>query len=489
MKKVRRIFSLVLVLACMLGLSSGAFADEDTKPGSIIINNAAVGSDYKVYRILDLVSYDSSSEAYLYKTNTTWADFITEFNNNHKITSGNNIGYPITLNQDGYVTSFSFEAETFAKEAMDYVTDHKIEQNGGAQADANGVVSISGLDLGYYLVGSGTGSLVLLDTTKPTMTLTAKNTAPTVEKKIIVGNDRSDYTTASIGDEISFRVNITAYKGAENYILHDQMDEGLTFNSQSITIMDTDSKAIASENYTVVTEDIDDGCTFHVVFTEDYLNSIDATTTIRVHYKATLNSKAKVVSTATDTNDNKAHLTYGEYNYATTDSVVKVRTYQVQLVKSDEEWKVLTGATFRLYDQETEGNEIQVVKVSDGVYRVAATDAEKESAVAIEAGTPVIQGLGNGNYYLEEVTAPAGYNKVESRVLFTVNNTSNMAVFTDATNTVYDNSKGGGVLVKNSKGILLPNTGGTGILFLYVGGVLLVAAGCLLALRRRKKNS
>jgi LPXTG-motif cell wall-anchored protein len=78
---------------------------------------------------------------------------------------------------------------------------------------------------------------------------------------------------------------------------------------------------------------------------------------------------------------------------------------------------------------------------------------------------------------------------VESRVLFTVKDTNNLAVFTDATNTVYDNSKGGGVLVKNSKGILLPNTGGTGILLLYVGGVLLVAAGCLLALRRRKKNS
>jgi fimbrial isopeptide formation D2 family protein/LPXTG-motif cell wall-anchored protein len=321
------------------------------------------------------------------------------------------------------------------------------------------------------------------------MTLTAKNTAPTVEKKIIVGNDRVDKTTASIGDELSFRVNITAYKGAESYILHDQMDTGLTFNKDSVTVMDTGSQPINSENYKVATTELGDDCTFHVVFNQAYLNTINATTTIRVHYKATLNSDAKVVSAATDSNDNKAHLTYGSKPYATTDSVVQVQTFQVQLVKSDDDYKVLTGATFRLYDQETEGNEIQVVKDEDGVYRVAATDAEKESAVAIEAGTPVIQGLGNGTYYLEEVTAPDGYNKVESRVLFTVKDTNNLAVFTDATNTVYDNSKGGGVLVKNSKGILLPNTGGTGILFLYVGGVLLVAAGCLLALRRRKKNS
>lgn len=58
----------------------------------------------------------------------------------------------------------------------------------------------------------------------------------------------------------------------------------------------------------------------------------------------------------------------------------------------------LTGATFKLYDAETGGNEIKVVKVEDSVYRVAE---DGEDGVEIEAGSVTVKGLAaDATYYL-----------------------------------------------------------------------------------------
>ena len=58
-----------------------------------------------------------------------------------------------------------------------------------------------------------------------------------------------------------------------------------------------------------------------------------------------------------------------ELNGGSTDT----ETYYFDLVKDNDKDEVLEGAEFKLYDAETSGNEIPVVKVSDGVYRVAVT--------------------------------------------------------------------------------------------------------------------
>jgi LPXTG-motif cell wall-anchored protein len=110
------------------------------------------------------------------------------------------------------------------------------------------------------------------------------------------------------------------------------------------------------------------------------------------------------------------------------------------------------------------------------------------SVTEIEAGTPVIYGLSNGTYYLKEIKAPDGYNLVTESTAITVNNSSSMGTFTTADKSVYDITTGGGVVVVNNKGTLLPVTGGSGTVFIYIGGALLVAVGCLLLLRWRKRE-
>jgi fimbrial isopeptide formation D2 family protein/LPXTG-motif cell wall-anchored protein len=352
-------------------------------------------------------------------------------------------------------------------------------------------VEFTGLPLGYYLVNSGAGSLLVLNTTSPDMTITEKNVSPTVDKKIILGASRAEETTATIGDTIWFRTNITAQDGAKNYVLHDEMDEGLTLDPNSVKVMDENSNDLNRDYYTLVTDQakLETGCTFEIRFTQDYLTTITETTTIRVHYSATLNTNAKIVeqSPAIRLNQNTAYLSYGE-NQKTEESVVTVKSFRYQIIKMDSKENVLTGAQFKLYRDEA-GTDVIKFTPGEDTYgnKKYLVNPEGETDV-IEAGTPVIYGLGNGTYYLEEIKAPDGYNRVTERTAITVNNSSSMGTFTTDAKTVYDAGLGGGVAVVNKKGTLLPVTGGSGTIFIYIGGVLLVAVGCLLLLKWRKRE-
>ena len=64
------------------------------------------------------------------------------------------------------------------------------------------------------------------------------------------------------------------------------------------------------------------------------------------------------------------------------------------------------------------GNEIKFVHVSGDYYR-RATESEIAAGTSIvdtiPAGAPYLVGLDKGTYYLEEVKAPAGYNKLTTR--------------------------------------------------------------------------
>ena len=136
---------------------------------------------------------------------------------------------------------------------------------------------------------------------------------------------------------------------------------------------------------------------------------------------------AKVTKEAHDAQaQNKATISYSTtetdtptpVDPKTPEYITVVTTHQFTLNKTDENGKALTGATFRLYDAQTGGNEIKVVKVSDGVYRVAE---DGEAGVDIEAGTAVVKGLkADTTYYLEETKAPNGYNILTERKAVTV---------------------------------------------------------------------
>ncbi len=474
MKKAKIIVSVMLTLVMVLAMAIPAFAAE-TQP-SITIHRAVEGQTYSIYKMFTLETYNPTTGSYSYTVDDTWKPFVE-----------GDIGKQYFEIKDGYVTLKtgvntaydSDDAKAIAKEALKFAKDPAnnitavatLPRTGEGVTEANKYTA--NVDsLGYYLVDSSLGALCGLTTTKPTAIVNEKNGQPTVTKTV-------DKATASIGETVDFTTTITVKKGAENYVLHDKMDDTLAFVDGSIKVQVAGTDVDAA-NYTLNTNP-DDKHTFDITFNDAYVLDLAEDTKIVVTYSATLKENAVI---AGDGNHNETWLKYGDNN-ETTHSKTTTKTYLFDLVKTGSNKKVLQGAEFELYDSLTGGNKISLVKESEGKYRVA-TEAEKTAegfvSAVIQAGIAQIKGLGNGTYYLEETKQPDGYNKLTGRVSVTIENVNKTAELSaDKTTYVV-----GGVQVINNTGTEFPTTGGIGTTIFYiVGGILLVGAGVVLVVRRR----
>ena len=483
MKHAKKLASLLLALVMVFALATTAFAAGET--GTITIDNAVVGQTYTVYQILDLESYNVDNTTtgdgqYAYKATSAWSSFI----NSDAIK-----GVYVNVDDQGYVTWVAATDDAtvaaFAKAALAHAKENNITADDSAEKEEGKNVTFTNLKLGYYLVDSTLGTLCSLDTTNPDVTIKEKNGEPTNEKKVEEDSTGTygKENDADIGQTVNFQSTITAQAGAENYVFHDKMDAGLTYGS--VTGITLNGTAVDTKYYTVKTTDLGEGdtCTFHVEFTQAFCDTLEAGNQIVISYTATVNENAVVGGTG---NKNESWLKYGENNdLTTTPSETKTYTYKFDLVKTKNDNTLLTGAWFKLYDAKEGGNEIALVKESDGVYRVA-TATEKSAvgftAATIEAGKVVIKGLDSGTYYLEETKAPVGYNKLAERIKVTIAKANLDATVNEETNTW----TAGGVHVINQTGNELPSTGGMGTTIFYVvGSILLIGAAILLITKKR----
>lgn len=480
MKHMKRFVALFAALALVLAMAAPAFADEPTT-GSITINKATAGTTYTAYKIFDLdyVKETTTTKAsYAYTADTNWKAFVT--------ISGAGAAYVDYNEKTGAVTAKNTfdeeQAPAFAKAALAYAKDNSKITGVTATADTSGKVEFTGLALGYYVVDTPMGALCVLDSTAPSVTVNEKNEVPSVEKQVKAGSSYAATNTAKIGDTVEFETKINVKKGAANYVLHDKMDAGLTLNTSSIKVFVDGAEVTASKTtYAVKTEQSDkkdSDCTFEIVFADTYVAGL-AGKTIVVTYNATLNSKAVVGGAG---NKNDTYLKYGNDN-DTTHGKTTTYTYEFDIVKTNDADQLLEGAVFSLYASEDAPTPMNLVAVSTGVYRLPTKDDATATVTTFTAGKVTIQGLANGDYYLEEITAPKGYNKLDHREKITINNADLKATTTGNT---YTN---GGVKVVNKAGTTLPGTGGIGTTIFYlIGGGLMVAAAVLLIAKKRMEN-
>ncbi len=484
MKHARKLASLLLALVMVFALATTAFAAE-TK-GSIEIKNPAKGQTYKAYLMFELESYNAEANAYSYKITEDWRDFVTK-GDGGKYFSIDDQDY-VTLKKD--VTVGDEEAAAIAKAAVDYAADKKLTPAATLPKE-DGSYTASNLTLGYYVVDSSLGALCGLTTTNPTATISEKNEVP-APKKTVKEDSTSQYgenNTAQIGDTVEFKIVIPAKKGAQNYKLHDQMGAGLTLNRNSITVKAGDKKLAEGTDYTVAFDvpckdknDNNATCDFEITFTDAYLSTITANTDIVVTYTAVLNEKAET------TNNNDTVLDYGDGNHSKWDETT-TKTFKFDIIKTDSDKKVLDGAKFELYDAQTGGNKIALVKVVNGVYRVATAtekNAEGFTSAVIEAGKATVMGLDAKTYWLQETEAPAGYNKLADRVKVEIKG-ANLTTTMEG-NTWAEGD--GGVQITNKAGTQLPSTGGMGTTIFYVlGSVLVLGAVVLLVTKKRMSDA
>lgn len=459
-----------IVMAFMVVTPAYAANGTNDNNGSITINDAIEGHTYNAYQILVLESYNTDSGAFAYKVSDNWEDWLK-----------NQTQY-VTVDRQGYVTWVEgADVAVFAKAAAAHAKEASIQPTQSVKADGT-TVQFTGLNLGYYLIDTTLGTLCSLDTTNPDVEMYEKNEQPSVTKEVKEDSSKEfgETNTAEIGQTVEFKTTIGAKPGAESYVLHDVMSAGLTLDPDSIEVTGLNKGQDAeSGDYHVVTTGLSDGCTFEVVFHQSYLDKITENADIVVTYSAVLNENAEI---STSANTNKTQLKFGEDSeFETTWDETKTYTFMVDVVKTDGGNKVLDGAQFKLYDAKTGGSEIALVKVSDGVYRLAKDGETGVEHITTVNGQLEIKGFdANTNYYLEETKAPDGYNMLTERVEIAVKEANLEANVSDGT------YQSGGVHVVNKTGSELPTTGGMGTTALYVvGGVLVAGAGITLVVRRR----
>jgi len=449
--------------------------------GSITINGMVNGSVYKIYKILDLESYDKVNQKYSYKVASGWAGFFA---------TAEAKAY-MAVDAHNYATWVGAEDEdavaAFAKLALAYAKANGIDPVRSSAVAAD--ITITGntgkfenLDLGYYLIDSTLGALCGLTTTNPDASISAKNGIPVVEKQVLEDstNQWTEKNSADVGQTVEFRTTITVHAGAENYVLHDKMSAGLTFMGVTKIhhiIPGQDEHDTPTTLYEVKTDGLTDGCTFEVHFSNELTEKLSTNDKIIVYYEAMLNRNAIVASTG---NPNETWLQFGDNNSTTHDTTVTY-TYGFDIIKTDSQFTLIDGAEFKIYDAATGGNEVPVVLMDDGeTYRHARAD-ETGISIVVKNGKVRVVGFDNGTYYLEETVSPVGYNKLAARHKFIIADADLNATFNGD---IY--STGSGVHVVNKSGEMLPETGGMGTtLFVVFGAIVMLGTGVVLFTRKR----
>lgn len=466
MKKFKLIFA--TLVAALFTFAGGKALAYD-----ITINNGGSGT-YESYQIFtgDL----STDETTL--SNIKWGNGITDagktaLKTKYSASSAAEIAEKLGDN--------AVDADEFAKEAGKYL------QNPGG---------LTGLAAGYYLVQNKTVgdheayTNYILKVVK-NVTVEPKTDTPTVEKKVKDINDSESTTTTGwqdsadydINDDVPFQLTATLpnnFATYDEYYLEfaDTLSSGLTYNKDAkVFLVNGSAETDVTSSFTIA----EDGSSFKINNLKS-ISGVTASSKIVVRYTAKLNSNAVISSAG---NPNTVKLIYSNNPNATgtgetTPDTVVVFTYKVIVNKVDQDNKPLSGAGFTLYKKDSSNN-----------WNAVGDE--------ITGGTTfTFSGIDDGDYKLVETTTPNGYNTIDD-ILFTVSaehdeesnepKLNKLSGVDSAGKITFTSNTSEGSLtapVPNTKGSILPSTGGMGTKVLYaVGVVLILIAGVLIVTKKR----
>lgn len=495
-KAMKKLMAALLAVAMVCAMAIPAFAaggaGATTGEGKITIDNAVIGHTYKIYRILNL-QYNETAKSFRYEKNDKWGAFVDEQSDKLAVDANGVVTWKkgVSAEKDGA------PIKALAKAAGKYVKDNTTSlADDGSKVAASGTVTFDRLPLGWYLVVSDltNDAICSIDTTAKEVTIKEKNGVPTVTKEVeYASGSWGQGNDGNVGDTVNFQTTIYVTDGnPTNYILHDEMSNGLDFKEDSIVVKKND------ERFTDYTKETPtDGCTFEIKFNKDSLQPNDK---VVVTYSATINSNA-VVGTAG--NENETWLKYGD-NGETTHGKTKTYTWKFNILKyftdSNDDKKYLANVEFVLYRKNAD-DKAEYAKFDPNNKLTGWTENESEAGKLTTNATSnvTVKGLDKGTYFLKETATPVGFNGLTSDVEVQIDSSCNtlsgatytvkykMANANDEDFTDTDDEKV--VPIENNRGTTLPSTGGIGTTIFYVvGGGLMVAAAILLITKKRMEN-
>ena len=444
MKKMRKIFAVLLTLAMVLAMSMTAFAGQitdDEYKNSITVSNLAEGvkTNVKLVNIIYLNDNNGNQEWKI----VDWAKDYIEVDT----TNGN---YKI---KDGMHTAL-LDAAKSANAYAAYTGNDAVE---GTSCTFNNV------PIGAYVVtaddAAGTYGLMVTNTydkdgqvymASKAANVTAKmeryNVTKTADDKFVHRGQRVNFTVTT---------QMASKKNANNEALETfkVVDTSTGLNKDSFIL---DSVKIAGNPVTVdaskaVAVKNEDGTVTYTVDLSEFIATNDAGVTVEVKYSAIVEDDHTYNNSAT-VNSNTVTYVPGIVN----GFMGKVALKKVDAAK---ETQVLNGAEF------------QLLKVTP------ATEEGATTTLVATNGILKVTGLDEGDYEFKETKAPTGYKVKPENKEFTIE--ANEEAEVDA----------GEIMFKDTKLSALPSTGGIGTtIFTIAGCLIMVTAAGLFFASRKKAN-
>jgi len=530
MKNIKKILALVIAMVMIFAMGVTVFAAQTVGTpangtGSITINNAAKGENYKVTKIFDatVTGDEDGSIAYLGDIPTGLTDYFEYIVDGES----NPIVDPVSTKK--YVKLKANVDEDTLFTALKNIYG---DATGGTECTDSPMI-FTGLDYGYYVVATSQGdAAITVDSTNPNVEVYDKNTTTPSATKTV--DDKDVYIGQTVTYTLEFPTTNWMGSGANakqvvKYEIKDTLPNYLSDVTVTSIKIDADGDTSTTNDQTALTTTQFANKKIEITWADEVANSDpkEYTSKYKNGAKIIITYTAKVTAAANvgdaDGNRNVVELTpYVDQGTGTPqpwnetfkdDETIK--TYGAAIHKVDENGANLPGAKFKIQGLTADG--------SNGQYTVTNYKPSGDGAISLDNSTELVVDDEGYIYILglpsditlsvTETKAPDGYNKLNAPVNMTPIKMSETTTYTEKT--VYYDSDGkvvheevtGGtsqtisanytdlkneakvLVIENQKGTELPSTGGIGTtLFYIIGAVIVVAAVAILIARKRVHN-
>lgn len=543
MKKMKKILAMLLAFTMILGMALTASAETSTDAPSnkdklkiSATNIEEAGVTVTAYQIVEANYTPNGFTGFSWAAGCGFAATKEVFANGALNLSDTEIATLTTK-----ISSLnSFEMEKDTTTATTYISKNELEAGtymilvtGSASTIYNPMIASV-----YYKV-DGTGFATDVVSAKDKWSLETKNAYAKSDKpsvdKVIVKADNSEVKgdDGAYNEEINFKVTgvIPSYSKqytTVNYNIVDTLSTGLSFVSAEEDVivkvgldeLTTEIVEAGVDTYTVTIS----GQTMTIAFASEYIKN-NGLKAVEVTYAAKLNENA-----ALNYNGN-TNTVYAEYSNNPTNTTSKGKTPEVvtyhytfgidasllgstvtsELFKTDN-GVIEEGATETTYTY-LDGAEFTLTRTDAPADYTGKTVYTAITGAGGVKGDIQFKGLDAGTYTLVETKAPTGYqldtteHSVEITAEYNTDGTLESYSIVidgknDGTSTYVNNATDNKVdkvdeigqtatstLIKNTKLIALPSTGGIGTTIFTVGGCLIMIAAAALFLANRRREA
>lgn len=500
MKTAKRFLTAALAVLFTLMCALPVLADETPaapQTYTLAITNPAAGHTYEVYQIFTGHHTQDGDKEYL--SDIDWGSGVKNGSLNAMIGDlkaaslyDQNTTYVAGVNDATKVAMALSKLDNEAKqvdkfnEIVGAYLDKAIDTK---QADGTAPIQFT-LPAGYYLVKDQDGSVGKNESyTKYLAKLVAdanmniKSQSMSLEKHILTGDQKVTANNAAMGDTVHYCLEsrlseMNGYYDTYTFIVHDELDAGLTFNDDVAVKIGANEEnlkdypssitvAYATEEngkYSSERPTIEKGKKLYIRITLNGLTQQYKGQLVSITYSATVNEKANIGNTP---NNNVAYLEYSnnpnesqQNGQPSTTETPKttVSTYVagIQISKVSPKGSLLPGAQFKIEAQD-DPEAIKELNVTGYSFAKAENDSDKsyyyqegnsfvtvapdaqaqkyvakggtnlnngrsivgmtgDNENSTQSGILRFDGLKAGTYTITEVLAPTGYKKLEKPI-------------------------------------------------------------------------